>query len=151
MRYSADLTIFDTLQSTYELPLGSDGEFTCLATANDVNNLDIFYQRTDGNVIGDNTDRPAHDGTTIDRRTTLHINGITEANDGEYECVVRDLVDGGANVLGRHRFIVVVTCKSVANDLHRTLDASVYMYILYNIIVLLRHSIDNIRSNSYLI
>ena len=112
-RYSANLTIFDTLQSTYELPLGSTAEFTCLATANDVNNLDIFYQRTDGNVIGDNTDRPAHDGTTIDRRTTLHINGTAEANDGEYECVVRGFVNGNANVLGRRRFTVVVTCKSV--------------------------------------
>ena len=113
MRYSANLTIFDTLQSTYELPLGSDAEFTCLATANDVNNLEIFYHRTDGNRLDDNTYRPAHDGTTIDRRTTLHINGITEANDGEYECVVRDLVDGGANVLDRRRFTVVVTCKSI--------------------------------------
>ena len=116
-RYSANLTIFDTLQTRYELPLGSDAEFTCLATANDANNLDIFYQRTDGRVLGDNTDRPAHDGTTVDRRTTLHINGITEANDGEYECVVRDLVDGGAKVFGRRAFTVVVTCKSIANDL----------------------------------
>ena len=111
-RYSDNLTIFDTLQSTYELPLGSDAEFTCLATANDVNNLDIFYQRTDGNPLNDNTVRPAHDGTTIDRRTTLHISGITEANDGEYECVVRDLVDGGIIVLGRRNFTIVVTCKS---------------------------------------
>ena len=130
MRYSANLTIFDTLQSTYELPLGSTAEFTCLATANDVNNLDIFYQRTDGNLLGDNTIRPAHDGTTVDRRTTLHINGITEANDGEYECFVRDLVDGGANVLGRRRFTVVVTCKSVANDLQNFRCISViYMYV----------------------
>ena len=116
-RYSANLTIFDTLQSTYELPLGSDAEFTCLATANDVNNLDIFYQRTDGSVLGDNTVRPAFDGISVDRRTTLHVNGITEANDGEYECIVRDLVDGGANVFDRHAFTVVVTCKSIANDL----------------------------------
>ena len=113
MRYSANLTIFDTLQSRYELLLGSDGEFTCLATANDVNNLDILYQRTDGNPLGDNTIRPAHDGTTVDGRTTLHINGITEANDGEYECVVRDLVDGGAQVLGRRNFTIVVTCKLI--------------------------------------
>ena len=129
-RYSANLTIFDTLQSRYELPLDSDAEFTCLATANDVNNLDIFYQRTDGNPLGDNTDRPAHDGTTVDRRTTLHINGITEADDGEYECVVRYLVDGGANVLGRRRFTVVVTCKSVSNDLQNFRCVSViYMYV----------------------
>ena len=113
VRYSDNLTIFDTLQSRYELPLGSDGEFTCLATANDVNNLDIFYQRTDGNSLGDNTIRPAHDGDTIDSRTTLHINEITEANYGEYECVVRDLVDGGAQVFGRRNFTIVVTCKSI--------------------------------------
>ena len=110
-RYSDNLTIYDTLQSTYELPLGSDAEFTCLGTANDVNSLDIFYQRTDGNTLGGNIIRPAHDGTTIDRRTTLHINGIIEANNGEYECVMRDLlVDGGAAVLGRQAFTIVVTC-----------------------------------------
>ena len=114
MHYSDNLTIFDTLQSRYELPLGSDAEFTCLAAANEVSDLDIFYQRTDGNPLGDNALRPAHDGTTIDRRTTLHINGITEANDGEYECVVRDLTtDGGADVLGRRTFTLVVTCKSI--------------------------------------
>ena len=77
-----------------------------------MNDLDIFFQKTDDNPLGDNTDTPAHDGITVDRRTTLHINGITEANDGEYECVVRNLVDGGAVVLGRRRFTVVVTCKS---------------------------------------
>ena len=113
MRYSADLTIFDTLQSTYELPLDSTAEFTCLATANDVNRLEIFYHRTDGEPLGDNTDRPVHDGTTIDRRTTLRINGITEANNGSYQCVVRDLVGGGAQVLGRRNFTIIVTCKSV--------------------------------------
>ena len=75
--------------------------------------MDIFYQRADGNPLGDNSVRPAHNGTTIDRRTTLRINGITEANDGEYECVVRDLTaDGGTDVLGRQTFTIVVTCKS---------------------------------------
>ena len=127
--YSDNLTIFDTLQTRYELPLGSDAEFTCLATANDVNNLDIFYQRTDGNPLGDNTERPAHDRTTVDGRTTLHINGITEANDGEYECVVRDLVGGGALVLGRRHFTIVVTCKSVANDLENFKCIGIYVCI----------------------
>ena len=74
-----------------------------------MNSLDIFYQRTDGNTLGGNIVRPAHDGTTIDRCTTLHINEITEANDGEYECIVRDLVDGGAEVLGILPFTIVVT------------------------------------------
>ena len=83
-----------------------------MATANDVNDLDIFFRRIDDSVLGDNTDRPAHDGATIDRRTTLRINGITEANDGEYECVVRDLTDDGGSVpLGRRAFTIVVTCK----------------------------------------
>ena len=116
-RYSYNLTIFDTLQSRYELPLGSTAEFTCLAIANGVNTLDIFYRRTDGNPLGDNTDRPEHDGGTIDRRTTLHINGITEANDGDYECIVRDLTGhGNTIVLGRRYFTIIITCKSV-NDL----------------------------------
>ena len=111
-RYSENLTIFDTLQSRYELPLGSTAEFTCLATANDVNSLDYFYRRTDGNPLGDNVDRPEHDGTTIDDRTTLHITGVAVANDGEYECVVRNLTDDGGSVpLGRRAFTIVVTCK----------------------------------------
>ena len=111
--YSENLTIFDTLQSRYELPLGSTAEFTCLATANNVNFLDIFYRRTDSNPLGDNADIPEHDGATIDRRTTLHINGITEANGGDYECVMRDLTDNGGTIpLGRRNFTIVVTCKS---------------------------------------
>ena len=78
--------------------------------------MDIFFQRTDGNPLGDNADRPAHDGGTIDRRTTLRINGVTEANDGEYECVVRDITDDGDSILlGRHNFTIVVTCKSILN------------------------------------
>ena len=112
-RYSDNLTIFDTLQSIYELPELSTAEFTCLATANiDVNRLDIFYRRINGNPLGDNVDTPAHDGTTIDRRTTLRINGVLVANDGEYECIVRELNDQGGTVpLGRRNFTIVVTCK----------------------------------------
>ena len=79
-----------------------------------MNILEYFYRRTDGNSVGDNVDRPAHDGSTINRRTTLRINGVTEANDGEYECVVRDLSDNGdVIVLGRHAFMIVVTCKLI--------------------------------------
>ena len=112
-RYSENLTIFDTLQSRYELPLGSTAEFTCLATANiDVSRLDIFYRRIDGNPLGNNVDRPAHDGTTIGRRTTLHINGVWVENGGGYECIVRELNDQGGTVpLGRRNFTIVVTCK----------------------------------------
>ena len=112
VHYTDNLTIFDTLQSSYELPLGSTAEFTCLAIANDVNTLDIFYRRIDGNTLGDNTDRPAHDGSTIDRRTTLRIYGVTVANGGEYECIVRNLTSGGNTIpLGRRNFTIVITCK----------------------------------------
>ena len=112
--YSENFTIFDTLQSRYELPLGSTAEFTCLAIANNVNALDIFYRRTDGNPLGDNVDTPVNDGATIDRRTTLHINGVTVANSGDYECVVRNLIDEGGTVpLDRHNFTIIVTCKLV--------------------------------------
>ena len=81
-----------------------------------MNNLDIFFRRTDGNPLGDNTDRPTNDGATIDHRITLHINRITEANDGDYECIVRDLTsDGGSVPLGRRNFTIVITCKSILN------------------------------------
>ena len=77
-----------------------------------MNILDIFYRRTDGNPLGDNVDRPEHDGASIDRRTTFRINGVTVANDGEYECIVRELTDDGGSVpLGRRAFTIVVTCK----------------------------------------
>ena len=113
-RYSENLTIFDTLQSRYELPLYSTAEFTCVATANDVNSLDYFYRRTDGNPLGDNVDRPEYNGSTINRHSTLRIIEIAEANGGEYECVVRNLTDDGGSVpLGRRNFTIVVTCKSV--------------------------------------
>ena len=78
-----------------------------------MNDLDIFFQRTDDNPIGDNAVRPAHDGIPIDSRITLRINGVTEANGGEYRCVVRDLTaDGGSIPVGRYAFSVVVTGKS---------------------------------------
>ena len=113
-RYTKNLTIYDTLQDVYLLALGSTAEFTCLAIANDANNLEYFYRRIDGNPIGSNVVRPAYDGPTVDRHTTMHINGITPANDGEYECLVRDVAPGGNSfVLGRSTFTVTVTCKSI--------------------------------------
>ena len=51
-RYTENLTIYDTLQDVYLLALGSTAEFTFLAIANDANNLEYFYRRTDGNPIG---------------------------------------------------------------------------------------------------
>ena len=115
-RYTANLTIFDTLETTYTLAIGSTVEFTCLATANDVTNLDFFYRKIDG-TLADNIDRTAIDGTDIDTRTTMRINGVTEQNAGEYECVVRDLDAGGSahrldgrtfsiNVLGKLYIII---------------------------------------------
>ena len=113
-RYTENITIFDTLQDVYLLALGSTAQFTCLAIANDANSLEYFYVRTDGNPIGSNVVRPIHDGDTVDRRTTMHINEITAANDGEYECLVRDIVQGGDSiVIGRSRFTITVTCKSI--------------------------------------
>ena len=113
-RYTENLTIYDTLQDVYLLAFGSTAEFTCLAIANDANNLEYFFVRTDGNPIGSNVLRPAHDGDTIDRRTTMHINGIATVNDGEYECLVRDIVPGGDSiVLGRITFNITVTCKTI--------------------------------------
>ena len=87
-----------------------------------MNSLDYFYRRTDGNPLGDNVDRPAHDGASIDRRITFRINGVTVANGGDYECVVRGLTDNGGSVpLGRHNFTIVVTCKLASNnDVYKT-------------------------------
>ena len=112
-RYTENLTIYDTLQDVYLLALGYIAEFTCLAIANDANNLEYIYRRTDGYPIGSNVFGPEHNGSTIDRRTTMHINGITEANDGEYECIVRDVgLDGEPAVtLGSTTFTITVTCK----------------------------------------
>ena len=113
-RYTENLTIYDTLQDEYQLALGSTAEFTCLAIANDATSLEYFYRRTDGTPIGSNVVRPVHDGPTVDGRTTMHINGITAANDGEYECLVRDIVPGGDSiVLDRRIFTITVTCKSI--------------------------------------
>ena len=113
-RYTENLTIYDTLQDVYLLALGSTAEFTCLAIANDATSLEYFYRRTDATSIGSNVVRPVHDGPSIDGRTTMHINGITAANDGEYECLVRDIVPGGDFiVLDRRTFTITVTCKTV--------------------------------------
>ena len=81
-----------------------------------MNNLEYFYRGTNGSSFSDNVDRPVHDGTTIDSRTTMHINGVIEENGGQYECLVRDLTDdGAARTLSRHTFTIVVTCKSIMN------------------------------------
>lgn len=112
--YPNDLTIFDTLHSMYYLSVGSAAEFTCLAIANDVNNLEYYYRRTDGNPLSDNVVTPVHDGTTIDAHTAMFINEVTEANEGEYECVVRNITgDGNIIILSRVNFSISVSGKSV--------------------------------------
>ena len=109
-RYPDNLTIFDTLQSTYSLSVGSAAEFSCLAITNDVNSLDYYYRRTDDNPLGDNVDRPEHDGITIDHRTTMFITEVTEANSGEYECLIRNITEGGdAITLAKVNFSISVS------------------------------------------
>ena len=113
-RYADNLTVLDTLQSIYYLSVGSTVEFTCLAIANDVNNLEYYYRRTDGNPLGNNVVTPVHDGPTIDARTTMFINEVTETHDGEYECLVRNITeDGNIIILSRVNFSISVSGKSV--------------------------------------
>jgi len=112
-RYSQNLTIYDTLQTNYTLATGSTVEFTCLATANDISLLEFVYRKIGGS-LADNVDRTAHDGTNIDARTTMRINGVREENDGQYECIVRDFIDGGdSNRLDGRIFTIDVSSKSV--------------------------------------
>ena len=115
-RYPDNFTIYDTLNSTYQLPLGSDAEFTCLAAANDVTTLEYRFQRTDNVNPGSNVDRPDHDGPTIAARTTMSITGITTANGGEYECIVRGQVDRSSIELGSRTFTIAVSCTYVSQQ-----------------------------------
>lgn len=111
--YTENLTIFDTLETTYTLAIGSTFEFTCLATANHVTDLEFFYLKINGSLAS-NIDRTASDGTDIDTRTTMRINGVMEANHGQYECVVRDLVEVGSPLrLDDRIFSIDVLSKSV--------------------------------------
>ena len=70
-RYPVNLTIYDTIESLYILPTGSNAEFTCLALANDVTDLEFLYRRLDAPTIPDNIERTTHDATTIVGRTTI--------------------------------------------------------------------------------
>jgi len=91
--YTDNLTIFDTLEDTI-LQIGTDAEFTCIAVANDMR-LDYMYRRTDGNALDSNIIAPTPStSVNIDRRHTMFINGVTEANAGEYQCAVRDFQMG---------------------------------------------------------
>ena len=113
-RYSENFTIYDTIESVYTLPTGSNAEFTCLALANDVENLDFLYRRIDGGTIPNNVVRTSHDATTIVGRTTMRITNVRVDNAGEYQCLVRNVTtQGGAIALGSRNFIIQVSGKSV--------------------------------------
>jgi len=111
-RYSQNLTIYDTPENYYILAIGSTVEFTCLATANDITLLEFVYHKIDG-FVADNVDRTVHDGTNIDARTTMRINGVREENAGQYECIVRDFVGGSSHRLDGIIFSLDVSSKSV--------------------------------------
>ena len=98
----------------YTLPTGSNAEFTCLALANNVDSLEFLYRRIDGGTIPNNVIRTSHDATTIVGRTTMRITGVTQANAGEYRCLVRNVnTQGDAIALGNSNFTIQVSGKSV--------------------------------------
>ena len=98
----------------YTLPTGSNAEFTCLALANDVSNLEFHYRRLDTPAIPANVERTTHDATTIVGRTTMRITGVTQDNAGVYQCVVRDNNSLGNTVtLGSRNFTISVSSESV--------------------------------------
>ena len=104
--------IYDTIDPVYTLPTGSDAEFTCLALANDVTNLEFLYRRIDAPAIPSNVIRTTHDATTIVGRTTMSITGVTQDNAGVYQCVVRDNDrEGNARILGNRNFTIQVSGK----------------------------------------
>jgi len=111
-RYSQNLTIYDTLETNYILAIGSTVEFTCLATANDITQLEFVFRKIDGS-LADNVDRTAHNGTNIDARTTMRINEVREENAGQYECVVRDFIGGISLRVGGRMFSIDVSSKLV--------------------------------------
>ena len=112
-RYPANLTIYDILEPVYTSETGSDVEFTCLALANDVDTLEFLFIRSDGGTIPNNVVRTSHDATTIAGRTTMSITGLTDANAGWYQCVVRNVsTDGDAITLDRRNFTIQLSGNS---------------------------------------
>lgn len=111
-RYPEDLIIYDTIDPLYILPNGSNAEFTCLALANDVFNLEFLYRRLDTPAIPANVIRTTDDATTIVGRTTMRITGVTQENAGMYHCIVRDNdAQGNARALGNRNFTIQVSGK----------------------------------------
>ena len=109
-RYPENLTIYDTIESLYILPTGSNAEFTCLALANDVTNLEFLYRRLDDISIPNNILRTTHDATTIVGRTTMTIINVREDNAGVYQCLMRNTdAQGNAFPLGNQNFTIQVS------------------------------------------
>ena len=76
--------------------------------------LEFLYRRIDGGTIPSNVERTEHDATTIVARTTMTITGVTQANAGVYQCLVRNLnLQGDAIPLGSTNFTITVSGKSV--------------------------------------
>ena len=112
--YPENLTIYDTIEPLYILPTGSNAEFTCLALANGVTDLEFLYRRLDAPTIPDNIVRTTHDATTIVGRTTMTITNVREDNAGMYQCLVRNTdAQGNAFALGNVNFTIQVSGKSV--------------------------------------
>ena len=112
-RYPENLTIYDTIESLYILPTGSNAEFTCLALANDATNLEFLYRRLDASTIPNNIVRTTHDATTIVGRTTMTITNVREDNAGIYQCLVRNTdAQGDAFALGNMNFTIQVSGES---------------------------------------
>ena len=93
--------------------------------------MEYFYRRTDGNPRSDNVDTPEHDGITIDRRITMFITEVTEANSGECECLIRNITeDGHAITLAEVNFLISVSGNLVM--LHKFMTKhAIIMYTPY--------------------
>ena len=72
--------------------------------------LEFLFIRTDGGSVPSNVMRTSHDVTSVVERTTMRITGVTEANAGRYQCVVRNVNEQeDAIVLGRRDFTIQVS------------------------------------------
>jgi len=88
-RYADNVTVYNTLSSSYMLKKGTDVEFTCVAHANDVANLRYYFHLAAGKQFPKNVLSPHIDAKDV--VTTLYINGVNEENEGEYECNIMDV------------------------------------------------------------
>ena len=78
--------------------------------------LEFLFIRTDGGSVPSNVLRTSHDATSVVRRTTMRIIGVTEDNAGQYQCVVRNFnLRGYSIILGRRNFTIQVSGKAVTN------------------------------------